>query len=68
MANSLISSTKYKIEEIEIMIQAIEQGYIRGTTKRVAQQRINFLKRQQRTDYIMDLIARLTIIKRRCKQ
>lgn len=68
MANSCISASKYKIEEIDIFIQAIEDGLVGGTTKRVAQQKISYLKRQPPTDYVTNLITRLTIIKRRCKR
>ena len=68
MANSFISANKFKIEEIDIFIQAIEEGFVDGTTKEVAQSRINYLRRQPPTDYIMDLIARLNDIKRSCKR
>ena len=68
MANSFISANKFKIEEIDIMVQAIEEGLVDGTTKEVAQSKINYLRRQPPTDYIMDLIARLNDIKRRCKR
>ena len=68
MANSFISSNKYKIEEIDIFIQAIEEGFVEGTTKEVVQSKINYLRRQTQSEYIMNLIARLNLIKRRCKR
>lgn len=64
---NFISAAKHKVEEIDIMIQAIEEGYI-STTKTVAQSKIDYLMRQPPTEYIIDLILRLKKIKRRCKQ
>lgn len=64
MANSYFSSKKVKLEEIEIFIDAIEEGYI-NTINSVLQKKLNYLRNQTQTEYIVWLESRLTnLIKR----